>query len=59
MPLVSHRNALFIRNEVPGVKVPEDVIARMAEHPTGDDAPGEYSATWARNTVPAASSTSR
>lgn len=30
MPLVSERNAEFLHNEVPGIKVPEEVRARMA-----------------------------
>jgi homocysteine S-methyltransferase len=29
-PLASYRNALFLRNEIPGVVVPDDVMARMA-----------------------------
>jgi len=29
-PLASYRNALFMRNEVPGVVVPDDVMQRMA-----------------------------
>ena len=28
-PLVSLRNALFMKNEVPGVQVPDSVIARI------------------------------
>jgi methionine synthase / methylenetetrahydrofolate reductase (NADH) len=38
MPLVSLKNALFIRNEVPGVTVPDEVIAKMEARPTGDAA---------------------
>ncbi len=38
MPFASYRNALFVRNEVPGVRVPDAVLARMEKHPTGDDA---------------------
>ncbi|MBS4210126.1 bifunctional homocysteine S-methyltransferase/methylenetetrahydrofolate reductase [Bacillus sp. FJAT-50079] len=30
MPLVSTRNAEFLHNEVPGIKVPDDIRARMA-----------------------------
>ncbi len=41
MPLVSHRNALFMRNEVPGVTVPDAVIARMEQHPKGQAARDE------------------
>lgn len=29
MPLVSERNALFLHNEVPGISIPADVLARM------------------------------
>jgi homocysteine S-methyltransferase len=35
MPFVSERNALFLRNEVPGVKVPDHVLERMRAHPKG------------------------
>jgi len=28
-PLASYRNALFLQNEVPGVEIPEEVMARM------------------------------
>jgi homocysteine S-methyltransferase len=35
-PLVSYRNALFMRNEVPGVVVPDAVLERMAA-PSGRD----------------------
>ena len=31
MPLVSYRNAMFIRNEMPGIHVPEEVVKRY--HP--------------------------
>lgn len=34
-PLVSLRNAEFLKNEVPGVEVPDDVIAKMEK--AGDD----------------------
>ncbi len=30
-PLVSHRNAVFMNNEVPGVVIPPDIIERMAQ----------------------------
>lgn len=30
MPLVSHRNALFIKNEMPGIYVPDEVLKRYA-----------------------------
>lgn len=29
MPLVSHRNALFIANEVPGIRIPEGVVEQF------------------------------
>lgn len=35
-PLVSLRNAQFMRNEVPGVTVPDAVMRRMAEPATGE-----------------------
>src|SRR6185436_1528234 len=38
MPLVSLKNALFMRNEVPGVTVSDEVIARMEATPTGEPA---------------------
>jgi homocysteine S-methyltransferase len=38
MPFVSERNALFVRNEVPGVTVPDAVLARMHAHPKGEAA---------------------
>lgn len=38
MPFVSARNALFTHHEVPGVRVPDAVLARMQAHPTGADA---------------------
>lgn len=36
-PLVSYRNALFMRNEVPGVVVPDAVMERMAAVTTRED----------------------
>ncbi len=36
-PLVSYRNALFMRNEVPGVVVPDAVMERMAALTTRED----------------------
>lgn len=33
-PLVSYRNALFMKNEVPGVTVPDSVMERMAQPQT-------------------------
>ncbi len=36
-PLVSYRNAEFMRNEVPGVVVPDAVVERMAQATTKED----------------------
>ena len=36
-PLASYRNALFLNNEVPGVVIPEDIMARM-EKPDSKEA---------------------
>ncbi len=36
-PLVSLRNAEFMKNEVPGVTVPDEVIARIAKYDTRED----------------------
>jgi len=36
-PLISYRNALFMRNEVPGVVVPDAVMERMAAVTTRED----------------------
>ena len=36
-PLVSLRNAEFMKNEVPGVYVPDEVISRIAKYETRDD----------------------
>lgn len=38
MPFVSFRNALFTHHEVPGVRVPDAVLARMEARPAGPDA---------------------
>lgn len=37
MPLTSHRNAEFLHNEVPGIRLSDDVRARMARY-EGEDA---------------------
>lgn len=29
LPIVSHRNAIFLNNEIPGIKVPENIINRF------------------------------
>ena len=36
-PLASYRNALFMRNEVPGVVVPDAVMERMASVESRED----------------------
>ena len=36
-PLVSHKNAEFMRNEVPGVEVPDAVVQRMSRCKTKED----------------------
>jgi homocysteine S-methyltransferase len=41
MPFVSYRNALFTHSEVPGVRVPESVLARMERRGQGPDAEKE------------------
>lgn len=41
MPLVSRRNAMFMHQEVPGVKLTDEVLARMEKHPQGPDAERE------------------
>jgi len=35
MPLVSYRNASFLHNEVPGIRLPDDVLDRMRAAPRG------------------------
>lgn len=37
-PLVSHKNAIFMNNEVPGIVIPEGIIDRMAQAKTSEDA---------------------
>ncbi len=37
-PFASYRNALFLSNEVPGVVIPRDVMARMKRHETREGA---------------------
>jgi len=37
-PLVSHRNALFMQNEVPGISIPEKIMERMARAKTPESA---------------------
>lgn len=31
MPLVSYRNAMFIKNEMPGIQVPDEIVAKYRE----------------------------
>ncbi len=40
-PLASYRNAEFMRNEVPGVTVPDDIMERMANADTKEDQKAE------------------
>ena len=37
-PLVSYRNAEFMKHEVPGVYVPDSILERMKKHSTKEDA---------------------
>jgi methionine synthase I (cobalamin-dependent)/5,10-methylenetetrahydrofolate reductase len=41
LPLASHRNAEFLHNEVPGMRVPDDIRARMAKVGSGAAARAE------------------
>lgn len=41
MPIVSKRNALFLNNEVPGIKIPEEVIRRMSQFTTREEEKNE------------------
>lgn len=38
MPLVSYRNAMFIKNEMPGIHVPEEVAAQYSPEMTKEEA---------------------
>ncbi|MGE5404208.1 MAG: bifunctional homocysteine S-methyltransferase/methylenetetrahydrofolate reductase, partial [Candidatus Saccharibacteria bacterium] len=38
MPLTSLRNAEYLHNEVPGIRLSDGALKRMAEHPTGESA---------------------
>ncbi|MCL6548943.1 MAG: bifunctional homocysteine S-methyltransferase/methylenetetrahydrofolate reductase [Alicyclobacillus sp.] len=53
MPLVSGRNALFLHHEVPGIRIPDEVLRRMCEAPDPETALREGMAI-ARETVEAA-----
>lgn len=37
MPLINRKNALFMRNELPGVDVSDDIISRYPEHATREE----------------------
>lgn len=41
LPLASHRNAEFLHNEVPGMRIPKEYRARMAEFGSGPKARAE------------------
>jgi methionine synthase / methylenetetrahydrofolate reductase(NADPH) len=41
LPLYSHRNAEFLHNEVPGMRIPEDVRERMRKAGSGEKAQAE------------------
>lgn len=38
LPLASYKNAEFLNNEVPGIDIPDAIMMRMANAPTGDAA---------------------
>ena len=38
MPLVSYRNAMFIHNEMAGIHIPEDILAKYREDMTKEEA---------------------
>ncbi len=38
MPLVSYRNAIFIKNEMPGIVVPDEVLAKYRQDMTREEA---------------------
>jgi len=41
MPLVNYKNAVFLNNEVPGIKVPPQVMARFSPDMTREEAQAE------------------
>ncbi len=41
LPLYNLKNAEFLSNEVPGMEVPETILKRMRENPTGENARNE------------------
>ena len=38
MPLVSYKNAMFMANEMPGIRIPEDIIGRYQPEMTREEA---------------------
>src|SRR5258708_1892445 len=53
LPLYSHRNAEFLHNEVPGMRIPEDVRERMRKAGSGDKAQAEGVAIARESTLAA------
>jgi len=49
-PLASHRNALFLNNEVPGVTIPDHILKRMEKH-TGKEAAREEGIAIAKTII--------
>ena len=41
LPLYSHRNAEFLHNEVPGMRIPDDIRERMRQAGSGEAAHAE------------------
>ncbi len=41
MPLVSYKNAIFLNNEVPGIQIPEHVVARFYKEMSREEAEAE------------------
>jgi methionine synthase / methylenetetrahydrofolate reductase (NADH) len=41
LPLYSHRNAEFLHNEVPGMRIPDDIRERMRKAGSGEQAQAE------------------
>jgi homocysteine S-methyltransferase len=53
LPLYSHRNAEFLHNEVPGMRIPEDVRERMRKAGSGEKAQAEGVAIAQESTLAA------
>ena len=49
MPLMSHRNAIFLHNEVPGIRIPPDTLKRMES--AGKDRAAEEGFAVAREII--------